>query len=215
MATICTRCDWRAALAIAPASTFASVALATLSVCVAAAVFSSVAGSRLAFLTMGRERPEESDESRWMNSGWKAMSTSSESLRYVRAMQMAFVAWLHDCGPTAIRQGHSTGIRACAAMSCAVSRGLVLAPILVRLLPRLMRSIKSGNSEPPPPPPAPPQPTPPPATPPPALLWRPAPVRSPPPPPPVRSVPMPPPTLRGSRPPRRTVPGATSICFAE
>jgi hypothetical protein len=73
--------------------------------------------ARRAFLTIGSESPDESEESRWMNSGWKAMSTSSESLRYVRAMQIALVAWLHDCGPTAIRHGHSTGMRACAAIS--------------------------------------------------------------------------------------------------
>lgn len=48
IATICTRCDCRAALAIAPARTFASVADATLSVCVDALVLSSPACSRRA-----------------------------------------------------------------------------------------------------------------------------------------------------------------------
>mmetsp|Transcript_2045 Transcript_2045/g.5219 ORF Transcript_2045/g.5219 Transcript_2045/m.5219 type:complete len:208 (+) Transcript_2045:482-1105(+) len=145
MATICTRCDCRAALAIAPASTFESVAAATFRLWTLAAAFSSVV-SRRAFFTMGIESPDESELSRWMNSGWKAISTSSESLRYVRAMQIALVAWFVDCGPTAIRHGHSTGMRACAAISCAVSRGLVWAPILVRLFPREMRSMKSGSS---------------------------------------------------------------------
>ena len=57
-------------------------------------------------------------------------------------MAMAFMAWFAACGPMACRVGQSTGARAWAAMSMATSRGLELLPILVRLLPRAIRSKK-------------------------------------------------------------------------
>jgi len=69
-------------------------------------------------------------------------SVSPLSLRKVRAMAIALSAVFVDCAPTTCSVGQSTHARACAAMSIAVSRGLLPLPTFVRLFPRLIRSKK-------------------------------------------------------------------------
>ena len=71
-----------------------------------------------------------------------APSIDWDSLRKVRAIAIDFIAWFAACGPIACSVGQSTGARAWAAMSIATSRGLLLLPIFVRLLPLAMRSKK-------------------------------------------------------------------------
>mmetsp|Transcript_65755 Transcript_65755/g.130280 ORF Transcript_65755/g.130280 Transcript_65755/m.130280 type:complete len:239 (+) Transcript_65755:258-974(+) len=122
---------------MAPARTLASVPLAALRACAS----SSPLRLRRVFLRMGSRRPEWPSSS-WKNSGWTHTSIDWDSLRKVRAIAIDFIAWFAACGPIACSVGQSTGARAWAAMSIATSRGLLLLPIFVRLLPLAMRSKK-------------------------------------------------------------------------